>query len=70
MSKLSKYTAGTALALGALVLGGCYYGPAPAYGYGYEPAYYYPAPTYGYGYAPYGGVTVGIGGGWHGGWHR
>jgi hypothetical protein len=63
MSKIRRYATGSALALTALVLSGCYYAPPPGYAYG--PAYY-PAPAYGY--APYGGVAVDIGGGWHRHW--
>ncbi|MDE2230383.1 MAG: hypothetical protein KGL11_15275 [Alphaproteobacteria bacterium] len=65
------------LVLGALAaaLGGCYYGPAPAY-YGYDGGYYSAPPYYGgYYYGP--SVSFGYyGGGWHDhdwddrGWHR
>ncbi len=30
----------------AASLGGCYYAPAPGYGYGYAPGYYYPGSYY------------------------
>jgi hypothetical protein len=43
----------------AAALGGCYYGPGPAYGPGYYAA---PAPAY-YGPPVYGSVVIGGGGG-------